>query len=122
MSLEEKYLYNDKEGDIYSLNELDWDDTDPYLREVKNLYTIYMKKNHDYGNSFESLCNEFGIKAAVIRLVDKINRLKSLIKDKAQVNESTEDTVADLANYAIMTLVWLKQQIKEDDIPSNEKS
>lgn len=122
MSLEEKYIYNDKEGDIYALNELDWDDTDPYLREVKKLYTIYIKKNHDYGNSFESLCNEFGIKAAVIRLVDKINRLKSLIKDKAQVNESTEDTVADLANYAIMTLVWLKQQIKEDDIPSNEKS
>lgn len=122
MGLEEKYIYNDKEGDIYALNELDWDDTDPYLREVKNLYSIYIKKNHDYGNSFESLCNEFGIKAAVIRLVDKINRLKSLIKDKAQVNESTEDTVADLANYAIMTLVWLKQQIKEDDIPSNEKS
>ena len=45
-----------------------------------------------------------------IRLEDKLNRLKSLnfsrtIKVK---NESIEDTLMDLANYAIMTLIELE--------------
>ena len=44
-----------------------------------------------------------------IRLEDKLNRLKSLNFSKsAKVNESIEDTLMDLANYAIMTLIELE--------------
>ena len=50
---------------------------------------------------------------SLIRLEDKLNRLKSLNKSKsAKVEERIEDTLADLANYAIMTLIELEEEEK----------
>jgi hypothetical protein len=41
---------------------------------------------------------------------DKFNRFKSLIKNPAQVSdEKIEDTLIDLASYAIMTIKWMRQ-------------
>lgn len=63
------------------------------------------KKNRDYGNAFHDSYEEFGMITAVIRLNDKMNRLKSLVRNgKADVNESMRDTLIDLAAYAIMTI------------------
>lgn len=71
----------------------------------------YEAKNHDYGNSFDQSLNEFGLVASVVRLGDKMNRIKSLIKREAQVkNESIEDTLLDMANYAIMTVLWMNNK------------
>lgn len=71
----------------------------------------YEAKNHDYGNSFDQSLNEFGLVASVVRLGDKMNRIKSLIKKEAQVkNESIEDTLLDMANYAIMTVLWMNNK------------
>lgn len=70
---------------------------------------LYEKKNADYGNSFDKSCNEFGITAALVRMNDKFNRIKSLTKnDNLVKDESIEDTLIDLANYSIMTLIWYK--------------
>lgn len=75
---------------------------------------IYASKNHDYGNSFEQSLDEFGLIASIVRMSDKINRIKSLINNEAQVkDESIKDTLFDLANYAIMTIMWLNN--KEDN-------
>lgn len=72
----------------------------------EELNEIYARKNHDYGDSFGKGYAEYGIVMAVIRLEDKLNRLKSLIKAEALVeDESIEDTLMDLANYAIMTVI-----------------
>lgn len=74
---------------------------------TEEMARIYEAKNHDYGDSFGESCNEFGITAALVRMGDKFNRLKSLTKKEALVkDESIEDTLKDLANYAIMTLIW----------------
>lgn len=71
----------------------------------------YEAKNHDYGNSFDQSLNEFGLVASVVRLGDKMNRIKSLIKKEAQVkDESIKDTLLDLASYSVMTLMWLNKQ------------
>lgn len=68
----------------------------------------YIRKNHDYGDSFGEGFKEFGLMSSVIRLGDKYRRLKSLCKADAQVqDESIKDTLLDLANYAVMTLVEL---------------
>lgn len=68
---------------------------------------LYQKKNHDYGSSFDKSCNEFGLISPVIRLSDKLNRLKSLLnKDPQVASESIDDTLLDLANYSVMTLLW----------------
>lgn len=72
----------------------------------EELNEIYARKNHDYGDSFGKGYAEYGIVMAVIRLEDKLNRLKSLIKAEALVkDESINDTLMDLANYAIMTVI-----------------
>ena len=72
----------------------------------EDLNEIYAQKNHDYGDSFGKGYTEYGMVMAVIRLEDKLNRLKSLIKAEALVkDESINDTLMDLANYAIMTVI-----------------
>lgn len=69
----------------------------------------YIRKNHDYGDSFGEGFKEFGLVSAVIRLGDKYRRLKSLCKDEAKVkDEGVKDTLLDLANYAVMTLVEME--------------
>lgn len=78
---------------------------------VMGLNAMYAKKNADYGDSFSDSLDEFGVIASVVRMSDKLNRLKSLTinANKQKVNdESLEDTLEDLANYAIMTSMWLK--------------
>lgn len=78
------------------------------LNQIKDTHE---KKNHDYGNSFAKSMDEFGMPAAAIRLSDKLNRFKSLIKSEAQVkDESIEDTLLDMAAYAIMTVEYLKKK------------
>lgn len=81
-----------------------------YLQQMQN---TYQAKNADYGDSFDKLCNEFGLTAPIIRLSDKLERIKTLSKNNSSrqvADERIEDTLLDLANYAIMTLVWLKNQ------------
>lgn len=76
----------------------------------KALNELYQRKNADYGDSFGKSYQEYGMTMACIRLEDKLNRLKSLCKQEAKVqDESLEDTLMDLANYAIMTLVERKR-------------
>lgn len=79
----------------------------------KTLNEIYAKKNHDYGDSFHATYLEEGMAMPRIRLSDKLNRLKSLTRkaDEAQVNdESIRDTLMDLANYALMTVLELDEE------------
>ena len=81
---------------------------DKHLEICKKLNSLYEAKNADYGDSFSKSYKEYGLTMPCIRLEDKLNRLKSLNKSKsAKVNESIEDTLMDLVNYAIMTLIEL---------------
>ena len=85
-----------------------------YQQIINKLYKIYVDKNHDYGNSFDDTCDEFGLIAPVIRMNDKIKRCKSVLKNNDfKVNESLEDTISDLANYCIMTLMSMKKNSKK---------
>ncbi len=80
----------------------------------QELNDIYTKKNHDYGDSFHTTYLEEGMAMPRIRLSDKLNRFKSLTKSKdvtRQVNdESIRDTLLDLANYALMTVLELDEE------------
>ena len=73
----------------------------------EELNALYAKKNHDYGDSFHLTFVEEGMAMARIRLGDKFNRFKTLSRcTNQQVNdESIRDTLIDLANYAIMTIL-----------------
>lgn len=91
------------------------DKVQPFIDITTNMAKTYAAKNHDYGNSFEQSCDKFGIIASVVRLGDKMNRIESLTTKEAEVKEeSIKDTLLDLASYAIMTVMWLNQQPKEE--------
>lgn len=80
-----------------------------------SLRNLYDKKNRDYGDSFSKSFEEEGMAMVRIRLGDKFNRLKTLTRGAEQQvkDESIKDTLMDLANYAIMTLVELNMAEKE---------
>ena len=79
------------------------------------LNNLYAKKNHDYGDSFHQTFVEEGMAMPRIRLGDKFNRFKTLSRggDQKVNDESIRDTLIDLANYAIMTV--LEMEVAEHD-------
>ena len=81
----------------------------------KEINDLYERKNHDYGDSFHQTFVEEGMAMARIRLGDKFSRFKTLSHSGEQkVNdESIRDTLIDLANYAIMTV--LEMEVADDD-------
>ena len=82
-----------------------------HLMICEKLNEIYVNKNHDYGNSFWETFRKLGIISAVTRITDKTNRLQSLCRKQQKVNdESIRDTLIDLANYAIMTIIELDEE------------
>lgn len=88
------------------------------VNQFKNITTelleTYVRKNADYGNSFGESLDEDGLIASKTRIGDKFRRFSSLIKNDALVNdESIEDTLLDMANYAIMTVMWMRSQDKQ---------
>ena len=71
---------------------------------------LYRRKNADYGDSFHKTFVEEGMAMARIRLSDKLERFKRLTKSGQQnvKDESIRDTLIDLANYAIMTILEME--------------
>lgn len=79
------------------------------IEKVANelLDTIY-RKNRDYGNSVFKASRFSSVPASdaiLVRLGDKVNRLENLKDRKAEVDESFDDTIKDLAGYCILYLV-----------------
>ena len=76
---------------------------------------LYRRKNADYGDSF-SKARKAVPNYTLGKLYDKFSRYMNLSlagEDTAQVDESLEDTLLDLANYAIMELTERKLDKEE---------
>ena len=76
---------------------------------LQDMNDLHERKNHDYGDSFSKSFNEFGLVSAVVRMSDKMERLKSLCKKEQMVDESIRDTLIDLACYSVMALVEINK-------------
>lgn len=85
------------------------------------LNNLYERKNHDYGDSFHQTFVEEGMAMARIRLGDKFSRFKTLTLNGSQQvqDESVRDTLLDLANYAIMTV--MEMDLAGKDEPEADK-
>lgn len=85
---------------------------------VDEMAKTYERKNHDYGDSFGISVRKYGNIAALTRMSDKFNRIENLILNgNAKVkDESLKDTLLDLANYAVMTVM----AIENDDFEKVE--
>lgn len=77
---------------------------------TEKLYNTYKKKNSDYGNSFNKTIDTWGLQAAGIRMSDKLERFNNIVKNNSfkVKDESIIDTLEDLATYAIMTVIYIK--------------
>ena len=84
-----------------------------HLALCKALNETYAAKNADYGDSFHLTWVEEGAAAARIRLTDKLNRFKRLSRSRQEqqvADESLRDTLLDMANYALMTVLELDEE------------
>ena len=77
---------------------------------VNDMADLYEKKNSNYGDSFGQLFEELGPTAGLVPLWNKLHRATSLIKGDKNNFESLEDTLKDLACYAIMNLIEMEAQ------------
>lgn len=83
------------------------------LKAHENLCTeiheLYVNKNHDYGDSFGKTYANLGIISAATRISDKYNRFIELAKGNKPLvsTETIRDTLIDMANYALMTIIEL---------------
>lgn len=74
---------------------------------IKNLYKT---KNADYGDSMHPLFEEYGLTAFLVLFGTKINRVKTLMNKDSHTYESLEDSLMDLANYALIAITELRAE------------
>jgi hypothetical protein len=92
------------------------------LSILDNMQAVYEAKDNDYsatGLPMGNLrkCEDAGIDAwrgCLVRIGDKMSRLENFLKEKEYlvISEKAEDTVIDLANYAIL-MSCLIEEIKK---------
>lgn len=76
---------------------------------VLGLNDLYVRKNSDYGDSVHDTYMKYGLTSFLVRLEDKLNRVRTLNQQAARVaDEKIEDTLLDMANYAILAVLELK--------------
>lgn len=99
-----KNIKNNKTSDNISENVL------KFASITTELFDTYKKKNCDYGDSFTKSLDEWGLQAAAVRMDDKMNRFKNIIQNGSikVKDETLIDTLKDLANYCIMTVIYLE--------------
>ena len=84
----------------------------PFEKITDKMFETYLRKNKDYGNSFDQSLDKWGLSVAAIRLGDKLNRFESFVKNGSfEVNdEGVRDTLMDLSCYSIMTIMYLNNK------------
>lgn len=96
------------------------DKLDKHEQLCEYLNDLYAKKNHDYGDSVHDTYEKYGLVSFLVRMEDKLNRVRTLSKDDVKItdvkvkDEKIEDTLLDLANYSILALMELKLDKKEE--------
>ena len=85
---------------------------------IKNLYKT---KNADYGDSMHPLYEEYGLTSFLVLFGIKIQRIKTLMQKTDANYESLEDSLMDLANYALIALTEIKaEKNKRVDVVSGD--
>lgn len=84
--------------------------TDKFKQITDEMVKLYEKKSSDYGNSTHDTYMKYGAVAYLVRMEDKINRVRSLTQNNNQKveDEKIHDSLVDLANYSILMLLELE--------------
>ena len=86
-------------------------DQNDFAQILLPIADLLQRKNSDYGSAYDELRDEYGEVAFLVRLSDKIGRLKSLHKREAQVkDESVDDTIRDIIGYCTLELRYREKK------------
>lgn len=88
------------------------DNLQQHKQLLQQIHDTYVKKNHDYGDSFSHSFKKYGLVAAMVRMEDKWNRLDNMALGAEQkvADETIRDTLLDLAGYCVMTTMELDRE------------
>jgi len=89
-----------------------------YSEIFEEIKELHKKKGADYGIKSDPFANLRGVAnlgispwiGVFIRILDKIFRIQSFIKNQKLENESIEDSFIDLANYAMLALALYREE------------
>lgn len=78
---------------------------------VNELHSTWKQKNEAYGDSFSKSVEKYGLSSALTRMSDKWNRIENLImkSDTNVGDEPLRDSLMDLANYCLMTVMCIEK-------------
>lgn len=96
--------------------------TGQFVKITEEMAALYEKKNKDYGDAFSNEVKLSGWGYATGLLGNKVGRIRNLLlhtEQHPEVKESVEDTLIDLANYAIMTLMEVRNHKEQPRKPSH---
>jgi hypothetical protein len=86
----------------------------PFLELLEELRQLHLSKSQDYGSESDPLANirqgaEFvGIepwRGCMVRVADKVQRLRTYCRTGRLVHEGVRDTLLDLAAYSLLAIV-----------------
>ena len=86
---------------------------DLHLELIQQLHELYKAKDHDYGSSVHDTFKKYGLVSFLVRMDDKMNRLRALTVNDTEphvIDEKIEDTLMDLANYALLAIIELRKE------------
>lgn len=91
---------------------------DSFDKVLKEMSELHHKKNQDYGDAAHKAYQRHGIEYYLIMLDQKLLRATNLNKsqDKQQNFESIEDSLLDMANYAVMAVDSLRRDSQKDSM------
>ena len=88
------------------------DKTKRHEEICNEMHELYEQKNAAYGDSFGDTYRKLGIISAITRITDKYNRLVTLATNPNvdHGDESINDTLIDMANYCILTMLEIEDE------------
>jgi hypothetical protein len=98
---------------------------------LKEIGDLHDQKQNDYGTDHDPFANvrasqDFGVApwiGALVRLNDKVTRLKHFAAKGSLANESAEDSMLDVAVYSLIALVLYREQADlRDETPIGTSS
>lgn len=91
--------------------------SEEFLKVLDEIRELHLKKSADYGTNENPFANveaslDFGVSGTVgtlIRANDKMRRLQAWSRGSTLYNEGVEDSLLDLATYAVIALVLFRK-------------
>lgn len=89
-----------------------------FMEVMEEIKAIHLRKSQDYGEPTDPLANVkagaelVGIepwRGCLVRMADKMQRIRTYCREGALANEGFEDALLDLASYAAIALVLFRQ-------------